>query len=502
MRIYKQTYSKPLPEGVKIISRKNGKFASFKNSKGHTTEARLTKSGDKILLETAHWHVEFEDNQGIRRRLKAYTNERASHRLADKIEDLLSCQANNRQPDEDLSKWLERLPTTIRDELVKLGLLDTERMAAGKPLLELISEFERSMQAKERTPKYIRETVSMVKRIFEGCKFKYWSDISPAKAENHLKDLRDTGIGYRRSNGDLTAIKSFCEWMVKSGYVSVSPLKHLTKLNTELDRRRERRAATPEEMRKLLVTTARGAESYGLSGYERALLYKLAVATGLRKNELRTLKVSAFDFDNLTLTVETCYSKHRREDILPLKADLATELQRYLTSKLPAVKAFLVTDKTCDMLKADLADANIAYKDAAGRCFDFHALRHTFITALRNRPTSVRQSLARHRSSAMTDRYTHINLHDERAAIEDLPDYTIEKQRAVKTGTDGVFLSKSCFQGAQMRADTDTSGKKNLDNAQKTQLSIVNEGAERTSNPKVAGSSPAGRVVHYTAISR
>ncbi len=495
MRVFKPTYSKPLPEGAKIISRKNGKFASFKNSKGHTTEARLTKSGDKILLETAHWHVEFEDNQQIRRHLKAYTNERATQRLADKIQELLNCKASNTPLETELQKFVEQIPFRIRGELISFGILDASRTAAGKPLLELISEFERSMQAKERTPKYIRETVSMVKCIFEGCKFKYWSDISPAKAENYLKDLRDKGISYRRSNGYLTAIKSFCEWMVKSGYVSASPLKHLTKLNTELDRRRERRAATPEEMRKLLMTTAAGPERYGLSGYERALFYKLAVATGLRKNELRTLKVSAFDFDNLTLTVETCYSKHRREDILPLKADLATELQDYLANKLPPAKAFTVTDKTCDMLKADLADTGIVYKDSAGRYFDFHALRHTFITSLRHKPTSVRQSLARHRSSEMTDRYTHVNLHDERAAIEDLPDYTIEKQQAVKTGTDDNFLRESCFQGAHTRKPVEMSGEKNIDNGQKTPSSVNNEGAERTSNPKVAGSSPAGRVL-------
>ena len=258
MRIYKQTYSKPLPEGVKIISRKNGKFASFKNSKGHTTEARLTKSGDKILLETAHWHVEFEDNQQICRHLKAYTNEKATQRLADKIQQLLNCKATNAPIDTELQKYVEQIPSRIRDELINFGLLDANRTAAGKPLLELISEFERSMQAKERSPKYIRETVSMVKRVFEDCWFKYWSDITPGKVESYLKDLRDKGISYRRSNGYLTAIKSFCNWMVKSSYAVESPLKHLAKLNEKLDRRRERRAATPEEMQMLLKTTAAG----------------------------------------------------------------------------------------------------------------------------------------------------------------------------------------------------------------------------------------------------
>ncbi len=34
------------------------------------------------------------------------------------------------------------------------------------------------------------------------------------------------------------------------------------------------------------------------------------------------------------------------------------------------------------MLRADLADANIEYRDAVGRDLDFHSLRHTFCTKL------------------------------------------------------------------------------------------------------------------------
>jgi hypothetical protein len=70
----------------------------------------------------------------------------------------------------------------------------------------------------------------------------------------------------------------------------------------------------------------------------------------------------------------------------------------------------------------------------------------------------------------MTDRYTHINLHDERAVIEDLPDYSIEKQRAVKTGTDDTFLRNSCFQGAFMRTTVE---KKTLVTFKKRSQAII-----------------------------
>lgn len=77
-----------------------------------------------------------------------------------------------------------------------------------------------------------------------------------------------------------------------------------------------------------------------MTGYERSLLYRLAVETGLRANELRTLKASSFDFADGTVTVAAAYSKHRRDDTLPLRKDTANELRALISGKLPAAGVF------------------------------------------------------------------------------------------------------------------------------------------------------------------
>ena len=76
------------------------------------------------------------------------------------------------------------------------------------------------------------------------------------------------------------------------------------------------------------------------------------------------------------------------------------------------------------MLRQDLEAAGVAYVDNRGRVLDFHGLRHSFVTNLSHAPSRVAQSLARHKTSAMTDRYTHVRLNDERAALQMLPDLT------------------------------------------------------------------------------
>ena len=74
-----------------------------------------------------------------------------------------------------------------------------------------------------------------------------------------------------------------------------------------------------------------------MSGVERAMLYRLAVESGLRANELRTLTVSSFDLDKCTVTVQAGYSKRKHEDVLPLRPDTVEELRVFLKDKLPNV---------------------------------------------------------------------------------------------------------------------------------------------------------------------
>jgi len=441
MRIFKPGYTKELPEKAKIFTRKGKQFAKFKDKRGHLQEHRLTKNGNKILCETTHYHISFEDNIGIRRVLKAFTNAQATQRLADNIQRLLDSKASNAPLSDDLQKSLAQLPSKILDKLIAFKLLDASRMSASKELSGYIDEFKDYMTKKERNPKHIKATVSSLKRLFSACSFNSWNDITACKLKAHLDELRDSGKGIskRTYNGYLKTAQHFCKWLAKQLH-TISPLNYIDGLDNEsTDKRHERRAATPDELRRLLETTRNSEKRFGLTGYERSLVYWLTVETGLRADELRSLKKLSFDFDNGTITVIASYSKHRQEDILPVRPELMMELKTYLKNKTPVAKAFYITDRTANMLKADLAEAKICYIDDNGKVLDFHALRHTFITNLRNVSSRVAQSLARHRSSAMTDRYTHINLHDERQALDTLPDLTKsskEKRQASKTGTD------------------------------------------------------------------
>lgn len=77
--------------------------------------------------------------------------------------------------------------------------------------------------------------------------------------------------------------------MVSDRRAVESPVAQLTPVNARTDRRHERRAPNVDEIRRLVTAAAAGHEREGMSGPERALLYQLAIETGLRANELRSL---------------------------------------------------------------------------------------------------------------------------------------------------------------------------------------------------------------------
>ncbi len=164
----------------------------------------------------------------------------------------------------------------------------------------------------------------------------------------------------------------------------------------------------------------------GLSGPHRALCYRLALTTGLRRNEIRSLAWASFDLgsDEPTVTVEAGYSKRRRRDVLPLRADVATALREWRQEHPQVGSVFPLPQKSAKMLSADLMAAGIDYRDSSGRVVDFHALRHTFITDLVRGGVHVKvaQALARHSTVALTmDLYTHLEVLDHPSALQVLP---------------------------------------------------------------------------------
>ena len=280
------------------------------------------------------------------------------------------------------------------------------------------------------------------------------SQISADRVQAALAILRTGGRSVETVNAHLRAAKGFSRWLWKvARRTRDDELAPLSLMNAEADRRHERRALTEAEAVAVIQAAERGGIVEGMTGPDRAMLYRVALGTGLRAGELRSLTTEAFRLDENppVIVCEAGYTKNGRKAEQPITNALATILRPWIAGKPPGRPVFAKMPKlkTAAMLRADLAEAGIDYRDGSGRVADFHSLRATYITAIVRGGASVKtaQALARHASPVLTiGRYAHVAIHDQRAALDSLTDLTSpeaptsESASARATGTDGPPL--------------------------------------------------------------
>jgi integrase len=399
---------------------------------------RCKATGEK--RECTRWTVTVRDHLGRRMSVPGFTSKKASEELGRKLKRLVAAKVAGEALSPDMAAWVDSLPTRLLCRLTKAGMVDAGRMSRAKPLGAHIDDWGDSLRAKANTTKDISLKTRRVRKLLAEAKITVITDITVGIIVGALAKLREAGLSRQTSNHYLQAVKQFTKWAYREGRLSGNPLEHVAGLNVRVDQRHARRALTPAECRRLLNATEREPERHGMTGSERSLLYRLALETGLRASELRSLTRGDFDLDprQPSVTVRAGYAKNRREDTIPLRTETAAMLAKHLISRLPTAPAFTMPDstRTARMLRKDLAAAGIPYQDATGRYADFHALRHTFITALATSGVlpKVAQTLARHSDIRLTlDRYAHVLGEQQVDAINRLPDLSSPRSKGFGT---------------------------------------------------------------------
>ena len=398
-------------------------------------------NGKTVVKQSEKYYTRLTNADGIKRTIPLYRDKIASEQKAARLQKEIEQAAE--------------------------GVIDKYRAHRKRPLSEHIVDFEKSLLAKGVTGKHASLVRSRVEKVFAECKAVFWGDMRASIIQTTISGLRkyvktveteiingkkvktaklkDIGdISAQTYNFYLTAVKQFCRWMVQDQRAGESPVEHLKTINVRADRRHDRRSLEPDEVRSLLEATETAPERFGMTGHERALLYLLAVETGLRASELKSLTASSFDFGKNSVTVLAAYSKNRRQATLPLRAATSAKIRELATGKLPNTRIFAIPGKPADMLRADLELAGIPYRDETGKVADFQSLRHTFGTLLASSGVHPKtaQELMRHSDINLTmSRYTHTLRGQEARAVAGLPDLSLPSnkgQRNLATGTDDM----------------------------------------------------------------
>lgn len=367
-------------------------------------------TGNRVKGKSRKWWGRYKDENGVERRVPLATDKTAAQAMLNKI----------------LKKVERRVA----------GIIDRYDDQRTRLLTEHLTEFETHLRSKGVSDHQVKSVLYRARRIIDGCKAKVIDELLASRVTSFLAALRKDGISIQTSNHYLRSIKQFTRWMVKDQRTGDDPLAFIAMMNVRTDRRHDRRPLTDAEFKAVLEAAQQGRPILKLSGSDRAMLYATAAYTGLRASELASLIPASFNLKSKpnTVTVQAAYSKHRREDVLPVHPSLAEMLRPWLAAK-PANKpvwpgSWASSKSGGRMLQRDLKAAEVPYVDENGLYADFHALRHTFITNMVKSGVSPKtaQSLARHSTIDLTmNVYTSLTVNDQAEALAALPSVPLPK---------------------------------------------------------------------------
>jgi len=466
--VFRKKYTRPIPRDAEIFQRRAKQFARWRDAQGKKQIAPITDDGRQIVLVSSTYTAKYRDGHGSVIERSTGCRDKAAARAV--LADLVK-----------------------RGEQVKAGILTPaeDQIAAHQqtPISEHFGAFMHHMLAKGDTKKHREATRSCLNRLAGECSFRRLADLDRQALEQWLSGQTGSGMSARTRNAYQTAMVSFCNWCVQVHRLAANPFAGMPKANEKADRRRERRALTEDELRRLLdwarerpvrevITIRTGPRTGQLGanvrpevrrrreklGRERALIYKCLVLTGLRRKELASLTVGGLELDGERpyAVLPAADEKKRRGALIPLRADLVADLRKWLgellddlqekaraarepvPSSLPAdAPVFTVPEGLGKILDRDLRAAGIPKVDDRGRSVDVYAFRHSFGTHLGKGgvPLQTAQVAMRHSDPALTSNvYTDPRLLDVHGALEVLPELPLEGEPQaecqLRTGTD------------------------------------------------------------------
>ncbi|SMP65565.1 Site-specific recombinase XerD [Neorhodopirellula lusitana] len=363
-------------------------------------------------------------------------------------------------------------------------LADRIGKESSKPIAEHLRAFKDKLTASGRSEDHIDRTANHVTEFvaFSGCVSV--ADFTADRGNRWAASLIQGGMAGRTIHARLTSLKAFSKWLVEHDKLIRDPFTSIRKPNPNADRKRERRMLLPDEWSWLMRAVHSIEDVKGCDSQNRQLLYRTAVQTGLRSNELRSLRRGSFHLGDASpyVKVESRSTKNKQVARQYVDESLADDLRKHLAAKTPKAPAFTLPSEydMADMLRADLATARALWlrdsKDAderaereetlfltpdneAGETLDFHALRHTCGAwlAMRGVQPKIIQTVMRHCSITLTlDTYGHLIAGAEAEAVVANADMTAIPGILAATGTNGAcvpFVSQQnasrCVPGAK-----------------------------------------------------
>ena len=390
--VFKPFVTRSLPDGAQLVTRAGKRVAVWTDAGGKKRQAPVT-DGDppRIRARGGTYVAKFRDGDGTVRRVSTGCKSLDAARAV--LADL-----------------------EARAEKVRAGIVTPAEANvaehADTPVAEHVDAYVAALARKRGkgarrsvAPRHVANVTYSLRLAVAECGFRRLRDLHRDAVErwvHRLLELPDDDVlddagnvlttgrpAARTINARLIALTAWGNWLVESGRIAANPFVRLRKLDEADDVRRQRRALTADEMRRLLtvarlrplaefgrqtvriIDATRPAKSRATwkraeltadtvvadaergrtrlrpdvaarlehDGRERELLYAVLLTTGLRRGELAALTVGdvLLDEPKPVIVLQGADAKNGQRATLPLRPDVADELRAWIDDKAEAV---------------------------------------------------------------------------------------------------------------------------------------------------------------------
>ncbi len=223
-----------------------------------------------------------------------------------------------------------------------------------------------------------------------------------------IVELMDRKLSPGSVNRKISSLKAYYNYLLKYGIIKKTPMQNIHSL--------KRGSSLPvyvdqDKMNTLLREMLPGDNFAALRD---RLVILILYATGIRLNELITLKTESIDFSGNRLKV---VGKRNKERIIPFSVEMKKEMQAYMEVKgkaFPTAGEWLIVTN-----KGEKAYPRLIYRIVHNALTGYtatrkspHVLRHTFATHLMNNGASLNaiKDLLGHVDLSATQIYTHTSI--------------------------------------------------------------------------------------------
>jgi len=324
----------------------------------------------------------------------------------------------------------------LRRENVIDTRLEAIAQEGQKLIGDVLDTYQASMSASGKTTNHIDSTGNKINSIVADQEWSKLADVQADGLNRFCSDLRNAQKAPRTIAAYIQAIKGFTRWATKNGKLASDPLVTVSKPSAENGRKLVRRYLKREEWQWLDSITRSSQERFGMSGQERAVLYALAIQTGFRSAECRSLTRGSLFLKGSKpyVMANASDTKNGKQAKQYIQTELATELLNMTRTTLAGKAMFNMPHESTvvDMIREDMGRAKLAWLDthidpqerqeadagdflstldSESKRIDFHSLRHTCGTWLAQAGVDIKtvQSIMRHSTIVLTmDRYGHL----------------------------------------------------------------------------------------------